>query len=92
MKDGWKKETSGEERILSEIFNRGPLDRVHKWALHALPEDDDELKKLRWWNPLLRLFCLTSSMDEWWVTRRRVTRRHPRYRYNERAARGAAKP
>jgi hypothetical protein len=92
MKGGWKKETDGMDRLLSEIFNKGPLDRIHRWAMDALPEDDEAIGRLKWWNPTLRLFCLTSSIDEWWVTRRRITRRHPRYKYHEKAAREAVEP
>ena len=91
MRDKWKKETSPEDRLLSMIFNKGPLDRVQKWALRHLPESEDELQRLPEWHPFLRLFCWSDTINEWWVTRRRVTRR-PYHKLYKKVAQESVEP
>lgn len=89
MLDGWKKEPSAEKRLLSQIFNHGPLERIIRWSERGLPENERDLNS---WQPRVFLFYWSATLDDWWVSRKRITQKKPGYQKFARAAREAKKP
>lgn len=89
MLEGWQKERSPEKRLLSMIFNKGPLEPIVRWAEKGLPKDAKDLNS---WHPRTILFYWSATVDDWWITRKRITRREPGYQKFARAAREAKKP
>lgn len=62
---------SPQERLLREIFNRGPFDKVTSWVWDRTDTDHPH----GWQRPVLAITAWMSDFDFWWAKRKPVRRK-----------------